>query len=190
MYSKEKLVDRILGLIILSYFHNNARIQDTASIDGKFTFTGEIIEPTQAILNGGNELNTVWIYLEPSNMKISLSKDKFEECKMTGSKTQIESDLLNKMKEPFNERLSVLRIQINKINDSINQSMSNSSKILLEKKSQEIDNLWSQTVKKIDSPMQGLPISGYLALLLAISVLAMGFLPYAIAGVIRICHVE
>lgn len=38
--------------------------------------------------------------------------------------------------------------------------------------------------------MQDLPVSGYLALLLAMSVLAVGFLPYAIAGVIRISHVE
>ena len=38
--------------------------------------------------------------------------------------------------------------------------------------------------------MQGLPVSGYLALLLAMSIMAMGFLPYAIAGVIRISHVD
>ena len=38
--------------------------------------------------------------------------------------------------------------------------------------------------------MQGLPISGYLALLLAMSVIAVGFLPYAIAGVIRVSHAE
>lgn len=34
--------------------------------------------------------------------------------------------------------------------------------------------------------MQGLPVGGYLALLLAMSVIAVGFVPYAIAGVIRI----
>lgn len=38
--------------------------------------------------------------------------------------------------------------------------------------------------------MQDLPIKGYLALLLAMSVMAVGFLPYAIAGVIRISHVD
>ncbi len=38
--------------------------------------------------------------------------------------------------------------------------------------------------------MQNLPVSGYLAILLAMSVIAVGFLPYAIAGVIRVCHVE
>jgi heme exporter protein B len=38
--------------------------------------------------------------------------------------------------------------------------------------------------------MQGLPISGYLALLLAMSVIAVGFLPYAIAAVIKVSHAE
>lgn len=38
--------------------------------------------------------------------------------------------------------------------------------------------------------MQGLPVSGYLALLLAMSLLAVGFLPYAIAAVIRISHID
>lgn len=38
--------------------------------------------------------------------------------------------------------------------------------------------------------LQGFPIDAYLALLLAISLLAMTFLPYAIAGVIRISHAD
>jgi heme exporter protein B len=38
--------------------------------------------------------------------------------------------------------------------------------------------------------LQGLPINAYLALLLAMSLAAAGFLPYAIAAVIRISHVE
>lgn len=38
----------------------------------------------------------------------------------------------------------------------------------------------------ITASMQGLSVSGYLAILLAISILAVGFLPFAIAAVIRI----
>lgn len=34
--------------------------------------------------------------------------------------------------------------------------------------------------------MQGLPVSGYLALLLAMSVISLGFLPYAIAAVVKV----
>ena len=38
--------------------------------------------------------------------------------------------------------------------------------------------------------MQSLPVNGYLALLLAMSVIAAGLLPFAIASVVRISHVE
>lgn len=38
--------------------------------------------------------------------------------------------------------------------------------------------------------MQGLPVGGYLAILLALSILAAGFLPFAIAAVIRISLVD
>jgi heme exporter protein B len=38
--------------------------------------------------------------------------------------------------------------------------------------------------------MQGLAVNGYLALLLAMSVIAVGFLPFAIVGVIRISQVD
>lgn len=140
------------GIITLFYFHNNTRIQDTAKIEnGKFIFTGEILEPTQALLNSRNDSDRVFIYIEPGKMEISVSKGKFEECKMTGSKTQAQSDLLNKTEKPFSERLTMLRAQRNTINNSIINSKSDSSKLLLEKKVQEIDINWSQTVKQKES---------------------------------------
>jgi thiol-disulfide isomerase/thioredoxin len=140
------------GTITLSYFHNKTSINDTSKIEnGKFIFAGKISEPTQAILNGGNDLNSVWIYLEPRKMKISLSKDKYEECKMTGSKTQNESDLLNKMLKPFYGRISILRNQNNEINDSIKNSKNDSSKTLYEKRGEEINKQLSLTIKEIDS---------------------------------------
>jgi heme exporter protein B len=42
----------------------------------------------------------------------------------------------------------------------------------------------------LTSAMQGLPVAGCLAILLALSVVATGFLPFAIAGVIRIGFVD
>ena len=140
------------GLIFLTYWSDKSRIYDTTKIkDGRFIFSGKISEPTSAVLSSRNDSDRVFIYIEPSKMKISVSKDKFEECKMTGSKTQNESDLLNKMEKPFYDKISILRDQNNKINDSIKKSKDDSSKILFEKKAEEIDKLWSQTRKKIDS---------------------------------------
>jgi len=140
------------GIIVLSYHHDKISIHDTSKIEnGKFIFTGKISEPTQAILSDKNDFNRVFIFLEARNMKISLSKDKYEKCKMTGSKTQNESDSVNKMEKPFYERILALRDQKNKITDSIKNTKDGSVKILLEKKAAEIDKLWSQTEKKIDS---------------------------------------
>lgn len=140
------------GKIILSYLFDTTYVRDTAVVkNGKFVFSGKVFEPVRADLNGGNDLNRVIIYLEPEKMKINLSKDKFDECKMTGSKTQTESALLNKMEKPFYDRISILRVQNNIIKDSIKNSKNDSSKMSFEKKVEEIDKLWSQTINKIDS---------------------------------------
>jgi thiol-disulfide isomerase/thioredoxin len=140
------------GLIILTYWSDKARIYDTTKIkDGGFIFSGKISEPTSALLSGRNDSDRVYIYIEPREMKISLSKGEFEKCKMTGSKTQSESDLLNKMGKPFYDRISILREQNNKIKDSIKNSKNDSSKIFFEKKAEVIDRQWSQTRRKIDS---------------------------------------
>ena len=140
------------GIIVLTYTPNETTIYDTAKIEnGKFVFTGTIFEPTWATLNGRNRSDRVFVYLEPQKMKISLSKDKFTEYKMTGSKTQNDFDLLNKMENPFHDRISMLRKQYNNISDSIKNSKNGSEKILLEKKAEEIDKLSTQTKKKIDS---------------------------------------
>jgi peroxiredoxin len=140
------------GKIILTYMPNETIIYDTAIIkNSKFVFTGKIFEPTEVTLNVRNNRNRVFVFLEPRKMKIALSKDKFEEFKMTGSKTQNDFELLNKMKEPFYVRISMLRNQYININDSIEKSKNDSAKILLKKKAEEIDKFWSQTRKKIDS---------------------------------------
>ena len=139
------------GIVVLTYFSNATLINDTAEIkNGKFIFTGRIFEPTQGTLIDGNDLELAMVYLEPRKMKISIFKDKPLGCKMTGSKTQTEFDLLNKMEEPIYERLSMLRQQGININDSIKNSKAGPAKLLLEKKSEEIDSLWSQTLKELD----------------------------------------
>lgn len=140
------------GIIVLTYFSDPALIRDTAEIkNGKFLFTGKIFETTQATLRDGNGLELAVVYFEPRKMKISIFKEKITKFKMTGSKTQNESDLLNEMVNPFYEKISVLRDQMNKINDSIRNIKNDSVKLLLEKETEEIDNVWSHTLKKIDS---------------------------------------
>jgi peroxiredoxin len=140
------------GIIVLSYFSDTTNIRDTAKIKiGKFIFTGKISETTRATLRDGNGLELAVVYFEPRKMKISIFKDKITKFKMTGSKTQNESDILNNMENPFHEKIAILRDQMNKINDSIRNTKDDSVKRLLEKETEEIDNVWSNTRVKIDS---------------------------------------
>jgi peroxiredoxin len=140
------------GIMVLSYFSDTTYVSDTAEIkNGKFEFSGKIFEPTRADLNGGNDLNRVMVYIEQGKMHINLSKDKYAECKMTGSKTQEELVLLNKMVKPINERLMVLREQQFKINDSINKMNTGPEKLLLEKQSEELYKQWSLAREGLDS---------------------------------------
>jgi alkyl hydroperoxide reductase subunit AhpC len=140
------------GIIVLQYVLNNTFIHDTAKInEGNFIFTGRIFEPIKAELDGGNGLNRVQVYLEPRKMKIVLFKDKFAEFKMTGSKTQNEFDLLNRMEKPLNEKLSKLKERLSRFNDSINDLKTSPDKLILGKKTEEIETQWSQSRKDLDS---------------------------------------
>jgi peroxiredoxin len=139
-------------IIVLTYRSDKIIIYDTARTkNGKFVFTGKITEPSSATLNLENKLERVFVYLEPCKMKISLSKNNPPEFKMTGSKTQNESDSLNKMEKPFYDQIARLRDQKNKLSESLKNSKDDSAKILLGNKAEELDRLWSQTLKQIDS---------------------------------------
>lgn len=139
------------GIIQIGYIYDNKYIIDTAEIkNGNFTFTGFLNEPTQVTLRDGNHLDLAVVYLESRKMTISIVKGKTLGCKMTGSKTQTEFDLLNQLEEPINERLSEIRTKRNIINDSIKNSQDGTVKLLLEKKREEFDSLWLVTRDELD----------------------------------------
>jgi len=143
---KGEIADQDTGTIILRYVPDATLILDTAKISkGKFVFKGRITEPASATLIGGNDLNTVEVYLEPSKMKIELSRDNYKECKMTGSKTQDEFVRLKKMQEPINEKLNLLREQRSRLDENINSSKTDSAKQRFKKKIEETDSLWLMT---------------------------------------------
>jgi thiol-disulfide isomerase/thioredoxin len=86
-----KIIGQDAREIILKYFVDDKFKIDTAVIrNGEFIFQGNISEPKVAYIIMGNDLNTAKVYLDPCEMNISLTKDKFSEFKMTGSKTQNE----------------------------------------------------------------------------------------------------
>ena len=139
------------GIVVLTYWSDTDRINDTVKIKkGKFIFTGKIFEPTEADLTDGKDLELAMVFLEPRRMKITIFKNKPLETKMSGSKTQTEFTLLNKIEEPIYERFLLLKEQRHNFNDSIKNSKAGPVKLLLEKKAEETDSLLSQTLKELD----------------------------------------
>ena len=135
-----KIIGQDAGTIIIRYVPDSIVVYDTIQvIKGEFVFKGTINYPVQVNLNAGNQLNETRLYIEPGVMNLVLTKDKFAGFKLTGSKTQEESELLVKLEEPLNKILLSLRDQISKNNDLINNSSNAAIKKQLEKENEEIE---------------------------------------------------
>ena len=118
-----KIIGQDSGKIIFEYQCVDGYIRDTAAIiNGEFMFKGNIDEPTNAWIKGGNNLNTTRIYLESGVLKVNLLKDKFDKLEVTGSKTQDESNELILIKDPINFKMAILRSQRDCINDTIEKT--------------------------------------------------------------------
>jgi thiol-disulfide isomerase/thioredoxin len=141
-----EIIGQDTGNLVLTYWVVKTWAHDTAKIkNGRFIFRGKIVEPKLAIISGRQDSDRVFIYIEPVKMKISLTKGQFEDCKMTGSKTQNESEVLNKLEESISKRLLIIREQVHNINDSIKNEKDSTVKLSLERKAAELNSLWEQT---------------------------------------------
>lgn len=112
--------------------------------NGVFTIEGSIPEPT--IVNGNNKGS---FYLEQKNMNVTLIKDKF---KLEGSKTQMESEKLEKIR---NVNSSKVRMLLKK-REVINQTFLNDynptpipKKILIDK-DVKVVGVWVGYSKEIE----------------------------------------
>jgi thiol-disulfide isomerase/thioredoxin len=147
-----KINGQISGNIILRYVPDVKVIIDTVKIkNGEFVFKGMISEPTRAAIIGDNELNSTELYIEPGGMKVTLTKDKFEEIKMTGSKTQDELNELNKMERPILKRQEIFNKRLSSISDSIKNSDNDVRSKHLENDYQEINKLLWQTREELNA---------------------------------------
>jgi len=140
------------GQIVLKYLPTeSAFVFDTSLIKkGEFTLKGEIFETTQAWLIEGNS-NNLNIYLEPGEMKITLLKDKFNDYKMIGSKTQQDLIQFNKRKEPIIVRSTLLQKRLSSLYDSIRNSKSDIIRLQFLKKVEDDNDLLCKAQKSLDS---------------------------------------
>jgi len=148
-----KITGQDSGIIILSYSPSSSiRINDTALIkNGAFNFQGSIVEPTLAQIMSENETSSADLYLEPGVMTVNLTKNRFRDLKMTGSKTQDELIQLNLMLSPINKNLSVLNKKRKLITDSILNSQNSNKIIELQKESRELENQYFRLRKELNT---------------------------------------
>lgn len=116
------LQGRDTGIIVLQYpTVSGIWIRDTAHLqNNNFTFKGKVNQPTFCNLRGSaGDGNYAEIFLEGGSQHIQLREDNFNKFKMTGSKSQYESDSLDakteiirfKYKRLYNEYDSLAKIE-------------------------------------------------------------------------------
>jgi thiol-disulfide isomerase/thioredoxin len=101
---KGKITNSKSPIIYLIYDMNGKRIKDSCELKQEsFYFKGNINEPTWAFLRGNSKImddaenpNIVDFFLEPTTMTATVQYDHFKEIKITGSKTQLEYEMLQK----------------------------------------------------------------------------------------------
>lgn len=99
-----KIEGRDTGRIILGYRNSNGKyIIDTTTLkNGKFSFKGNINQPTLAGIVGNitsnlmDDPNRTIIFLEPTKLNIQLKENRFQDIRMTGSTTQNDFSNLQK----------------------------------------------------------------------------------------------
>ncbi len=141
-----KILNQKDGFLILKYTPDSIIVKDTVFIkNGEFTYKGFISEPTLANIINENDKGT--FYLEQKNMAITLVKDKFNELKLKGSKTQTESEKLDKIKN--NSRLKIKILYKKK--DSLKKLNTKIEKKELKKKLKEINKKITQESSILES---------------------------------------
>jgi thiol-disulfide isomerase/thioredoxin len=109
---KGKVSGITTGFIFLNYPNEQGKdIKDSSLVTtGSFSFSGTIAGPTMVSMSYGkprsvDDLNYVNFFLEPGLITVDISKDKFKDAVITGSKTQLLYRQLEKEKKPIYEKL-------------------------------------------------------------------------------------
>ncbi len=139
--------------IVLSYFDSsNVYVSDTLPVKNEsFSGKGYLIN-TQKVSIASNlagraveDPNSLMFFLEPNEIDLTLKEGQFAKAKISGSKTQIENNNLDKILKPFYEKREVLK---NKRQKLINDKKENSN----ENSKTEMENLsaeWRKTQDEI-----------------------------------------
>jgi thiol-disulfide isomerase/thioredoxin len=121
---KGKIINSKSPIIYLIYDMNGKRIKDSCELKQEsFYFKGNINEPTWAFLRGNSKImddaenpNIVDFFLEPTTMTATVQYDHFKEIKITGSKTQLEYEMLQKQYDSIDKNSDSLYEKFSNLN--------------------------------------------------------------------------
>ncbi|HEY5406889.1 MAG TPA: TlpA disulfide reductase family protein [Ginsengibacter sp.] len=121
---KGKILNAKSPVIYLMYDIKENRIKDSCELkEGNFYFKGNINEPTWAILRGNSKImddaenpNIVDFFLDPTRMTATAKYDLFKEIKITGSKTQLEYEMLQKQYDAIDKNSDSLYEKFSNVN--------------------------------------------------------------------------
>ena len=122
---KGEMEGKYEGFIYLAYPSADEKyLTDSALVEnGRFAFKGNLSAPAMATLlidrksRLANDPNRVSFFIEQAAMKITLAYNQFADAKLTGSKTQVEMDMLKKAKSAIETELKPLREVYDKANN-------------------------------------------------------------------------
>ncbi|MDE1192774.1 MAG: TlpA disulfide reductase family protein [Arachidicoccus sp.] len=83
---------------------DSAHIDSAKVVNGKFTFTGSVNEPTQAVIMNKEQSKGFQLYLENSNITVTGKADSLRRVKITGSATQKDVDDLKSATTNINKQ--------------------------------------------------------------------------------------
>ena len=95
---------------------NNKNIDSTVVVNEKFKLTGKLDNPVNVYLIIKNSRDYKSFWLENSKISFDAEQGKFRQAIISGSKTQLEDDILSK-------RLSAVESQIEKLENSVDETM-------------------------------------------------------------------
>jgi peroxiredoxin len=112
--------------VVLHYFDSsNAYVADTLQIkNGSFTTKGHLINTQMVSLSTNltgrsiEDPNHLMFFLEPNEVDVMIKEGQFAKAKISGSKTQIEKENLDKLIKPLNEKFEHLKLKRESLDNS------------------------------------------------------------------------
>ncbi|SHG34840.1 Thiol-disulfide isomerase or thioredoxin [Pedobacter caeni] len=122
---KGKATGGLTGIVYLRYLDADGKMKlDSSTLqNNSFFFKGRISEPAIANFYGRlktqsvEDPNTTQIFLEPTEMNITVAKDQFKNLVMKGSKSQQEMESLALLKKPIRKEMEPVLERLRKEKD-------------------------------------------------------------------------